>query len=226
MRLSKDLHRFCPGCGAEADGLQQVEKVFGFQAENNEIVPRPYCKECRSKEQAQFQEQKQLQDTEQLHKGNRAETASETDSLVEIGWARASTWAKRIHTSREVFIKYLIDLGYLTAVSQKACDSDNKEPRKCIEKIAAIGPLQLTEKGRRHSAITNTRFKETLLWDYEAFVDVMKHRAHTANVSYHCPRCGYNLENDPEFDHKEFAYRCHKCGRVYDYFTSKVVFNQ
>lgn len=219
MRLSKDLHRFCPRCGAEANGLQQVEKVFGFQAENNEIVPRPYCKVCCSEEQPQHQ------DREPFYKPNRAEPTSESDSIVEIGWARASIWAKRIHTSREVFVKYLIDLGYLTAISRDTGNSEYKEHLKSAEKAAAIVPLQLTEKGRFHSAITNARFKETLLWDYEAFVDVMRHRAQIATVSYHCPRCGYVLEDDPEFDHKAFAYRCHHCGKVCDYFTSKVVFN-
>jgi len=192
MVLSKELHKLCPGCGTEAEGLEQVNKVFGYRIEADEIVPYPSCRACRSQEQAR-----------KLVQGG---TDVITDSIEDIGWANASAWAKRIHTNRETFIRYLIHLEYLA--------------------VGAEGPLRLTEKGRLHSAITNRRFKETLLWDYDTFVEVMRCRAQKARVSFHCPRCRVDLEESAEFDYLQPSYRCHKCGKVYDYFNTKVVFDE
>jgi hypothetical protein len=39
----------CPCCGKKKEGLNDVEKFFGFRKmENGEEIPQSYCRACRS----------------------------------------------------------------------------------------------------------------------------------------------------------------------------------
>lgn len=58
-----------------------------------------------------------------------------------------------------VFDNYLLKLGYLK--------HDN-------ESIGNSRKLIITEKGKKHSATTNSFFNKRILWDYEVYNEVVK----------------------------------------------------
>lgn len=37
----------CPCCNKQADGLDGIEKLFGFRKVNGKKIPQSYCRACR-----------------------------------------------------------------------------------------------------------------------------------------------------------------------------------
>lgn len=87
MRLSSETYIRCPVCGTEANGLDDINKVFGYKIVKEVIQPYSECRKCRGDFEEQVHQAKQ--------------------------WATAASWGRRIHISRTVFDSYLIELGYL-----------------------------------------------------------------------------------------------------------------
>lgn len=40
----------CQQCGVEANGLQAINRVFGYKIVNDDITPYSICRECRKKQ--------------------------------------------------------------------------------------------------------------------------------------------------------------------------------
>lgn len=47
MRLSDETYMCCPVCGAEANGLDDINKIFGYKIVNDVIQPYSECRKCR-----------------------------------------------------------------------------------------------------------------------------------------------------------------------------------
>ena len=90
MRISNETYILCPKCGAEATGLDNIDRAFGYKIVKDVITPYAECRACRGDKQ-HFEGQ--------VHK--------------EKQWASAAEWGKRINIRRTVFDSYLIELGYL-----------------------------------------------------------------------------------------------------------------
>lgn len=37
----------CPCCKKIGNGLDEIEKVFGWRSPNNKTIPHSYCRKCR-----------------------------------------------------------------------------------------------------------------------------------------------------------------------------------
>ncbi len=185
MRITNETYKHCSHCGTEANGLDSINKIFGYKIVKDEIIPYSFCRECR-KQMEEPKEEKPI-------------------------WATASDWGKKIHISRTKFDNYLVDLGYLD------CSHSMNKKR---------GKLDVTEKGKFHSAITNTPFRKRLLWDYEAFKEVVKMRAQRAQVYECCPRCNAHLDTMPNYNYLDLSHKCHRCGLACEQWTVDVVYDK
>lgn len=126
-------------------------------------------------------------------------------------WATAAGWGKRIHISRRVFDSYLIEMGYL---EYNDGSSGGKKG------------LSVTEKGRIHSATTNSTFRRMLLWDFDTYLCVAKLRASKAIVHDTCPKCKAYLDTMPGYNQFEYSHKCKCCGRECEYWHVNVVYDR
>lgn len=126
-------------------------------------------------------------------------------------WATSACWGKRINITRTKFDNYLIDLGFLDC-----CNSSSRKR----------GNLELTEMGKRHSAMTNTAFRKKILWDCETFLEVVKLRAQRAKVYACCPRCNAHLDTMPNYNHMDYSHKCHRCGLDCEFWNVDVVYDK
>lgn len=122
-------------------------------------------------------------------------------------WATAASWGKRIHISRTIFDSYLIEMGYL-----EYSDGSNGSRKG----------LAITEKGRYHSATTNTPFHRVILWDFDTYLNVAKLRVSKATVHDVCPKCKAYLDTMPGYNHFDYSHTCKRCGRVCEYWHVNV----
>lgn len=185
MRLSNETYIRCPVCGAEATGLDDINRVFGYKMVKEVVQPYAVCRKCRGVLEEQVHREKQ--------------------------WATAAGWGRRIHISRTVFDSYLIELGYL----EYSHKSSGKGSR-----------LVVTEKGRNHSATTNSLFHNAILWDFDTFVEVVKKRASKAIVHDTCPKCRAHLDTMPDYNYMDYTHTCKRCGKVCDYWHVSVTYDR
>ena len=94
MKITNETYMKCPTCGAEARGLKDINKVFGYKIVNEDLFPFTECRGCRGENSY-----------EERRKGKR--------KTKDKQWATAASWGKRIHISRTIFDSYLIEMGYL-----------------------------------------------------------------------------------------------------------------
>ena len=173
MRVSNETYMSCTVCGAEATGLEDINKIFGYKIVNEIIQPYSECRKCRDNlEEKVYQEEE---------------------------WNTAAGWGRRIHISRKVFDSYLIELGYL--------EYDPKSSRRWNK-------LAVTEKGREHSTISNSKFRKSILWDFDILCKVAKQRASQAIVHDTCPKCSAYLDTMPDYNYADFSHICKRCGRT------------
>ena len=92
-------------------------------------------------------------------RGEEVEPEDYRKNIKNQQWTTAANWGRRIDISRTMFDSYLIELGYLV------CDSDTRS-----DEIHLV----ITEKGRQHSATTNSTFGKVILWDYATYLEVIK----------------------------------------------------
>jgi hypothetical protein len=44
-----EIYAECPCCGKTANGINEIEELFGFRTmSNEEKIPQSYCRACRS----------------------------------------------------------------------------------------------------------------------------------------------------------------------------------
>ena len=91
MKIVNDTYMNCQVCGAEASGIDDINKVFGYKIVKGDLVPYTECRECRGEDYS-------------FERGRK---------YKEPQWSTAAGWGKRIHISRTVFDSYLIEMGYL-----------------------------------------------------------------------------------------------------------------
>lgn len=94
MKIVNDTYMNCQMCGAEASGIDDINKVFGYKIVKGDLVPYTECRECRGEELS-------------------LERDSRKRKTQEVQWATAANWGNRIHITRTVFDSYLIEMGYL-----------------------------------------------------------------------------------------------------------------
>lgn len=187
MRITNEVYTCCPSCGAEAHGLEDINKVFGYKIVKKDIMPYSKCRKCRGDDlEFEGRYQKNIKDKQ---------------------WATAASWGKQINISRTVFDSYLIELGYL--------EHDDSSSR-------IRNRLGVTEKGREHSATTNSMFGKAILWDYETYIEVVKLRISKAIIHDVCPRCKSYLDTMPGYNDVSHGFKCKRCGRECGYWYVKV----
>lgn len=130
--------------------------------------------------------------------GAEAGNTAKTHPPLSAQWLPSAGWARKLHMKEDGFVSFLLELGYLA-------EHPDKE----------LGiPYRITEKGREHSALTNAPFGKTVLWDYQAFTDVLMHRAGTAAYSMYCPHCHREQERrQAHEDFFEMTEACPYCGK-------------
>lgn len=192
MRLSNETHKTCPKCGVEANGFDEIDKVFGYKLVKKVIAPCSECKECRSKNHFSKRKLKK-----RVYKTKK--------------WASAAEWGRQIHISRKIFDSYLVDLGYL--------ENDFKDTEK-------VCGLVITDKGKEHSAITNSFLHKMILWDYETYIEVVRMRVERAVVRDICPKCKAQLDSMPDYHYSDYSHTCKRCGRLCNYWSVDVVYDR
>lgn len=70
------------------------------------------------------------------------------------------------------------------------CDSDTRS-----DEIHLV----ITEKGRQHSATTNSTFGKVILWGYATYLEVIKMRLCKALVQDNCPNVAAFLDTMPVY---------------------------
>lgn len=192
MRVSNETYKICPKCEAEANGLDEIDRVFGYHIVKEVITPCSVCRECGGKKH--------------VFDGRMKKRQYRTKK-----WASAAEWGRRIYISRKIFDSYLVDLGYL--------ENDFKDTEK-------ERSLVITDKGKEHSAITNSSFRKIILWDYETYLEVVKIRADRAVVHDICPKCKAHLDTMPDYKYSDYSHTCRHCGRVCNYWNVDVVYDR
>ena len=185
MKIVNDTYMNCQMCGAEASGIDDINKVFGYKIVKGDLDPYTECRECRG-EHPSFERGRK-------HK--------------EVHWSTAAGWGRRIHISRTVFDSYLIEMGYLEY------DDGTKGGKR---------GLDVTEKGRAHSATTNAPFRRVILWDFDTYLEVAKLRASKATIHDTCPKCNAYLDTMPGYDPMGHSHQCKRCRRVCGYWYVNV----
>lgn len=101
-------------------------------------------------------------------------------------WASAENWGRRMDISRIMFDSYLIELGYL----ERYGNARNE-----------VLHFVITEKGREHSATTNSGRSKDILWDYTTYLEVIKMRLSKALEQDVCPKVATYLDTMPVYYH-------------------------
>ena len=203
MQITNTTYTKCPQCGIEAQGFGEIYEKFGYKMKRGGVVePYSVCKKC-----SDIVQQEKNHNVKDGGKRN----AGKKQTPLSAQWLSSAEWARKMHVRKEVFVSYLLELGYLA-------EHPDKE----------IGiPHMITEKGREHSALTNTLFYKTVLWDYQAFSDVLMYRASLATHSMHCPHCHRELErHQGHEDFFEVEEKCPYCGKSSEAKKIRTVFDR
>ncbi len=41
------IHAECPQCGKKAEGIEELERLFGFRVIQQKKIPQSWCRDCR-----------------------------------------------------------------------------------------------------------------------------------------------------------------------------------
>lgn len=177
MKIINEEYMKCRHCNTEASGLQDINKVFGYQIIKEQLIPFTSCRECReqmdSKEKTSF-----------LHKKDKE-------------WNTATGWGKSINISRAKFESYLIDLGYLertvTELGEKPVLNITEKGRPhCVVKHYLLGDVILWDYAT-FAAVTQARIKmadiHLCCTKCKAPLDTAPDFKHT-DYSHICSNCG------------------------------------
>lgn len=104
MRVTNETHMQCLYCGKEAEGLQDINTLFGYRVDGEEITPYAYCREC----------------------GIRRSSLMRPVDRLDQHWESASGWGRKIHINKTKFEDYLLELGYLRVDSASKKKHRNK----------------------------------------------------------------------------------------------------
>lgn len=186
MNITNEVYTSCPKCQTEAHGIDEINKIFGYYIEKDEMKPFQYCRSCRK----WMEEEKIKMKNPKRNRHHNQQKDTE--------WATAASWGRQIHISRSMFESYLEELDYLVC--------RNEDDTKRV--------LEITDSGKEHSAVTNHPFHRAVLWDYDTFMQVVDLRAGKAKVHFKCSKCGRNMEEDSGFTPIQKKYICRGCGSV------------
>lgn len=183
MEITNMKYIWCPRCGTEARGFDEINERFGYRIKNRkEVEPYKKCKECRGVPE----------DGEK----NNEQTNTRTSLITKQYTAKA--WARKIHLEVANFENYLIELGYM---------------EKSSVEVSSKCKYQLTEKGKEHSSVRTFLNRSKILWDFETVFEVLKASAASAVLLLKCPHCKNVLgklgdnQDAPNSDNK-----CPHCG--------------
>ena len=119
-------------------------------------------------------------------------------------WATSARWGRKIHVSRKVFESYLEELGYICGHSEQR------------------SMQMVTDKGHNHSREQHLLLGKVVLWDKDAFFDVMELRAKNATVYIACPNCKVIVDSTK----LDSSLECEICGTAFDYSDLIVEFDR
>lgn len=184
MNIIEETYFKCPSCGAEARGIVEINRKFGYNFTEEEISPHPLCKACRGVDEF----------------GEAYQQGHARKDIVHA-WGTAASWGRKIHISSAKFTSYLVDLGYLE-VEAGAEDANQSTV------------FLITPKGYNHCRIKATCLGDVMQWDFDTYAKVVRLRAQMADVHDICPRCRAYLDVESEYDHLAPSHKCGRCGRV------------
>jgi len=192
-KITNTTYTKCPQCGTEAHGFDEIFEKFGYRMKRRgDVVPNSVCKKCH----AVMQQEKNVR--KHIIRDNGRKQEGKQQVPLSAQWLPSAVWARKMHVKEDVFVSCLLELDYLA-----------EHPDK---KLGI--PYMITEKGREHSALTNAPFYKTVLWDYQAFSDVLMYRAGQATYSMHCPYCHREQERrQAHGDFFEVTEECPYCGK-------------
>ena len=152
MKLIEETYRKCPICGVEARGIVDLNRVFGYWFEGEEIDLHEQCKACRG-----------VNEFEETPAQERVARRWRKD------WDTAACWARKIHISGAKFTSSLVELEYLEA-----------EAKSDLENQGAGAVFRITSKGYEHCRIKQTPLGDVVQWDFDTFAEVACLRARMA----------------------------------------------
>ena len=175
LKITNETFMHCHQCGVEANGLQAINRVFGYKIVNDDITPYSICRECRKK-------------TEPLAKEKER-------------WTTAASWGREINISRKKFDNYLVDLGYLDC---EESDKHRKGKLYVTEKGKQHSAITNAPFGKKilwdfdtFANVVKMRAERCTVYDCcprcKAHLDSMPNYKHM-DYSHKCHRCGLNCE--------------------------------
>ena len=120
--------------------------------------------------------------------------------MFDMRMATAERWAVALKISTEEFNEYLKKLHY-----QKESIEDNRD-------LTSIWTL--TSTGKKYGRKSYNPFKHDLLWNIDAFFDVMKIRGKITRKYSYCDKCDSFLGRQSGFDINMEHWVCKKCGHI------------
>ena len=98
MNIIEETYHKCPACNAEARGIVELNRVFGYYFQGEEIELYEQCKACRG-----------------VNEFGESPAQERTYKRGQEEWNTVTCWARKIHISGARFTEYLTELGYLEA---------------------------------------------------------------------------------------------------------------
>lgn len=202
MNIIEETYFKCPSCGAEARGIVEINRKFGYNFTEEEIAPHPLCKACRGVDEfgEKYQEGRAYND-------------------ITHAWGTATSWGRKIHISGAKFTSYLVDLGYLEKVVPTVSNGETTIESRGQEFL-------ITPKGYTHCRLKQTCLGDIVQWDFDTYAEVVCLRAQMADVHDICPRCRAYLDVEPEYDHLAPSHKCGRCGHVCEEWGVSVTYDR
>lgn len=112
--------------------------------------------------------------------------------------ATAKRWAIALKVSENEFNDYLEKINY------QVKDIDDSLNEIWI----------LTQNGKKHGRKSYNPFNNSLLWDIDAFFEVMKVRGKITRKYFYCDECGAFLSRQSGFEREMYNWVCKRCGHI------------
>lgn len=180
MRITNEVYMCCSECRAEANGFEDINKVFGYMLVKEDIIPYSKCRKCRGEEPEPEDYRRNIKDKQ---------------------WATAASWGRRINISRTVFDSYLIELGYLEHDDNAKCGGKRLAVTEKGSKHSATTNSMFSKAilwdYATYLEVIKLRLSKAIVHDTcpkcKAYLDTMPGYSHL-DYSHKCKRCGRECE--------------------------------
>lgn len=98
MNIIEENYHKCPACNATARCIVELNRIFGYYFQGEEIGLHEQCKVCRG-----------------VNEFGESPTQERAYRRRQENWNTVTCWGRKIHISGARFTEYLAALGYLEA---------------------------------------------------------------------------------------------------------------